>query len=147
LCFLHTHAYYTLMLITFYPKSCDLTGFRFGRWQLLVVVFICWYPFKCLILCIAQQQQDLVVIGGGPGGYVAAIKAAQLGMKVESNSHSIYIYIYIYIAFHNSSLLFVSFSRSHSCLYQSGSSLLYQNSILLFISFYLCHSCLLTVFV
>jgi dihydrolipoamide dehydrogenase len=28
------------------------------------------------------QQLDLVVIGGGPGGYVAAIRAAQLGMKV-----------------------------------------------------------------
>jgi dihydrolipoamide dehydrogenase len=27
-------------------------------------------------------EYDLVVIGGGPGGYVAAIKAAQLGMKV-----------------------------------------------------------------
>lgn len=27
-------------------------------------------------------QQDLVVIGGGPGGYVAAIKAAQLGLSV-----------------------------------------------------------------
>ena len=26
--------------------------------------------------------QDLVIIGGGPGGYVAAIKAGQLGMKV-----------------------------------------------------------------
>lgn len=26
--------------------------------------------------------QDLVVIGGGPGGYVAAIRAAQLGLKV-----------------------------------------------------------------
>ena len=25
---------------------------------------------------------DLVVIGGGPGGYVAAIRAAQLGLKV-----------------------------------------------------------------
>ena len=25
---------------------------------------------------------DLVVLGGGPGGYVAAIRAAQLGMKV-----------------------------------------------------------------
>jgi dihydrolipoamide dehydrogenase len=29
-----------------------------------------------------QQTFDLVVIGGGPGGYVAAIRAAQLGMKV-----------------------------------------------------------------
>lgn len=27
-------------------------------------------------------QQDLVVIGGGPGGYAAAIKAAQLGLSV-----------------------------------------------------------------
>lgn len=29
-----------------------------------------------------EQQYNLVVIGAGPGGYVAAIKAAQLGMKV-----------------------------------------------------------------
>jgi len=28
-----------------------------------------------------EAEQDLVVIGGGPGGYVAAIKAAQLGLK------------------------------------------------------------------
>jgi dihydrolipoamide dehydrogenase len=28
------------------------------------------------------QQYDLIVLGGGPGGYVAAIRAAQLGMKV-----------------------------------------------------------------
>jgi heterodisulfide reductase subunit A-like polyferredoxin len=28
------------------------------------------------------EKQDLIVIGGGPGGYVAAIKAGQLGMKV-----------------------------------------------------------------
>ncbi|RKP05026.1 hypothetical protein THASP1DRAFT_2411, partial [Thamnocephalis sphaerospora] len=27
------------------------------------------------------EEKDLVIIGGGPGGYVAAIKAAQLGMK------------------------------------------------------------------
>ncbi|HQD13501.1 MAG TPA: FAD-dependent oxidoreductase, partial [Chitinophagales bacterium] len=25
---------------------------------------------------------DLIVIGSGPGGYVAAIRASQLGMKV-----------------------------------------------------------------
>lgn len=29
-----------------------------------------------------SEQYDLVVIGGGPGGYVGAIKAAQLGLKV-----------------------------------------------------------------
>jgi dihydrolipoamide dehydrogenase len=31
---------------------------------------------------MAEQQHDLVVIGGGPGGYVAAIRAAQLGLDV-----------------------------------------------------------------
>ncbi len=30
----------------------------------------------------SRQQFDLIVIGAGPGGYVAAIRAAQLGMKV-----------------------------------------------------------------
>ncbi|KAF9197128.1 dihydrolipoamide dehydrogenase precursor [Haplosporangium sp. Z 27] len=29
----------------------------------------------------SNEELDLVVIGGGPGGYVAAIKAAQLGLK------------------------------------------------------------------
>ena len=31
---------------------------------------------------MSESQYDLVVIGGGPGGYVAAIRAAQLGLKV-----------------------------------------------------------------
>src|SRR3954462_10599865 len=29
-----------------------------------------------------EKNFDLIVIGGGPGGYVAAIRAAQLGMRV-----------------------------------------------------------------
>lgn len=28
-----------------------------------------------------SEESDVVIIGGGPGGYVAAIKAAQLGLK------------------------------------------------------------------
>jgi dihydrolipoamide dehydrogenase len=30
---------------------------------------------------MAEQAYDVIVIGGGPGGYVAAIRAAQLGLK------------------------------------------------------------------
>ena len=30
---------------------------------------------------MAAQQYDLAVLGGGPGGYIAAIRAAQLGLK------------------------------------------------------------------
>jgi len=29
----------------------------------------------------SSEEKDVIVIGGGPGGYVAAIKAAQLGLK------------------------------------------------------------------
>jgi dihydrolipoamide dehydrogenase len=38
---------------------------------------------------MANQQFDLVVLGGGPGGYVAAIRGAQLGLKtaiIDENS-------------------------------------------------------------
>ncbi|MEC9197629.1 MAG: FAD-dependent oxidoreductase, partial [Pseudomonadota bacterium] len=30
---------------------------------------------------MAAKEFDVVVIGAGPGGYVAAIRAAQLGLK------------------------------------------------------------------
>jgi len=37
---------------------------------------------------LADSKYDLIIVGGGPGGYVAAIRAAQLGLKtavVEAN--------------------------------------------------------------
>jgi len=30
---------------------------------------------------VTPQSFDIIVVGAGPGGYVAAIRAAQLGMK------------------------------------------------------------------
>ncbi len=35
-----------------------------------------------LLMTLATQSADVVVLGGGPGGYVASIRAAQLGLSV-----------------------------------------------------------------
>src|ERR1700753_1506273 len=32
-------------------------------------------------MTVAETDSDVIVIGSGPGGYVAAIRAAQLGLK------------------------------------------------------------------
>lgn len=41
-----------------------------------------------------QQKYEIAVLGGGPGGYVAAIKAAQLGFKtcvVEKENLGVFV--------------------------------------------------------
>lgn len=35
-----------------------------------------------IVVCVSNEHYDVVVLGAGPGGYVAAIRAAQLGKKV-----------------------------------------------------------------
>src|SRR5260221_10298501 len=41
-----------------------------------------WSSDVCSSDLFTMAQYDLIVIGSGPGGYVAAIRASQLGMKV-----------------------------------------------------------------
>jgi pyruvate/2-oxoglutarate dehydrogenase complex dihydrolipoamide dehydrogenase (E3) component len=43
--------------------------------------------FRCY--SVNTHDADLVVIGSGPGGYVGAIKASQLGMKVKAKNESL----------------------------------------------------------
>ena len=54
------------------------------------------------------MEYDVVVIGGGPGGYVAAIKASQLGlktacvelMKMNQESKSLEAHVLMLAAYH-----------------------------------------------
>ena len=39
---------------------------------------------------MSSHSFDVVVIGAGPGGYVAAIRAAQLGLKPQSSNVNIW---------------------------------------------------------
>lgn len=57
-------------LLTYGQRTNHTMGFKAGR---LATGFARQYS--------SAQKLDLVVIGAGPGGYVAAIKAAQLGLK------------------------------------------------------------------
>jgi len=51
-----------------------MRGFYFtNRW---------FYLWQRISKFLTMAQYDLIVIGSGPGGYVAAIRASQLGMKV-----------------------------------------------------------------
>ncbi|KAG9306604.1 hypothetical protein G9A89_004801 [Geosiphon pyriformis] len=63
-------------------KTSPLPGITvplFRAKSIALPAFIC--SSRAFSTPVADPEYDTVVIGGGPGGYVAAIKAAQLGLK------------------------------------------------------------------
>ena len=62
---------------------------RFSNWSILTTNLMLRNTFRVrpqtrwlASAASSAEPRDLVVIGGGPGGYVGAIKAAQLGLSV-----------------------------------------------------------------
>ncbi len=66
-------------------RSATVTTYAFTALFTLRRIHSCTHSRRLSLrrfAAAAGDDFDLVVIGGGPGGYVAAIKAAQLGLKV-----------------------------------------------------------------
>lgn len=48
-----------------------------------LVSFIAFIEKRSTVINFTTEEKDLVIIGGGVAGYVAAIKAGQSGLKVR----------------------------------------------------------------
>jgi alkyl hydroperoxide reductase subunit AhpF len=52
-------------------------------WQLCQITKdISLSSIKRISMSVTHEKYDIAVLGGGPGGYVAALSAARLGMRV-----------------------------------------------------------------
>jgi len=67
--------------LTHYQKVKDLDRSRGQSYTCLVLTYS-KFPSNSIVEDTVMADCDLVIVGAGPGGYVAAIRAAQLGARV-----------------------------------------------------------------
>lgn len=81
---------------------------------------------------MSEAQFDLIVIGAGPGGYVAAIRAAQLGLKTAIVEEQHLGGICLNWGCIPTKALLAGQSSQHSLNIQDSLVFRYRNSILIF---------------
>lgn len=61
---------------TYMPYTNEIQGLFVSSTIMIAIITRTWFKRR-----YSSSVYDVAIIGGGPGGYVSAIKSAQLGLK------------------------------------------------------------------
>lgn len=88
-------AFHTTILITVSPVFPHFAEFVFIAAEVRAEEGICYAGWCAIVTSLVEgwklmfvwiEEKDLIIIGGGVAGYVAAIKAGQEGLKVQHST-------------------------------------------------------------